>query len=70
MKNTWKRGLAVLMVGGLATLGLAPVGPGGSTGTSAGSTWSVAVGVGTLSGPGGLERRAPSRRAFLRAPAR
>lgn len=24
MKNTWKRGLAVLMVGGVATLGLAP----------------------------------------------
>ncbi|MBK7207747.1 MAG: hypothetical protein IPH91_05645 [Elusimicrobia bacterium] len=47
MKNTWKRGLAVFMVGGLATLGLAPSARAGHRDVR-GEHVVVAVGVGTL----------------------
>jgi len=47
MKNTWKRGLAVLMVGGVATLGLTPAARAEHRDVR-GEHVAVAFGVGTL----------------------
>lgn len=47
MKNTWKRGLAVLMVGGVATLGLTPSAR-AEHNSVRGEHVAVAFGVGTI----------------------